>query len=120
MRGFCSRRQELRSFSIDRFIEAHPVILHNEAYADEPAGALGAACSRSQRGGHRTCPASNREGIPMTQAAMLRSAFLASTLRMTEQEISRVLRESSQAQGRSETAVPIVERSVRIALAAPI
>jgi hypothetical protein len=54
----------------------------------------------------------------MTQAAILRLAFLASKHRMTEQEICRVLRESRVAQGQEEIAVPTIERTVRITVAA--
>jgi hypothetical protein len=54
----------------------------------------------------------------VTQAAILRLAFLASKHRMTEQEICRVLRESRTAQGKGEVTVPTVERSVKITVAA--
>ena len=54
----------------------------------------------------------------MTQAAILRLAYLASKHRMTEAEICRVLRESRAAQGKGEIAVATVDRSVRIAVAA--
>jgi hypothetical protein len=57
--------------------------------------------------------------MTMTQAAILRLAYLASKHRLTEHEICRVLRESHATQGQgSEITVPTIERSVRIAVAA--
>jgi hypothetical protein len=54
----------------------------------------------------------------MTDAAILRLAYLASKHRMTQDGICRSLRESRTAQGQGAITVATVERSVRIAVAA--
>jgi hypothetical protein len=59
-----------------------------------------------------------REGNSVTQAAILRLAYLASSHQLTQEEICRALRESRQAQGAGEITVPTVERSVRMTVAA--
>jgi hypothetical protein len=56
---------------------------------------------------------------PMTQAAILRLAYLALKQRLTEHEICRMLRESRATQGQGDAiTAPTIERTVRIAVAA--